>query len=251
MTEISPKAKQFSWELCGSPYLLFLIVLYVTFSLLGTVLLYKLVVVGPGMAPGGLFVLPFVLLIEDIVAEVYGYKISRLLLWFVFLSMIVFTIGALLIIHLPSPPYWHLQSSFDNVFNPILRGAPSLIIALLVSRFINIFLITKLKILVKGKYFWPRSIFSTLLGGAIGLIIAFSLAYGTSVPLAGIEKLILTDYFVRFLYAMLGGGPAWLFVIFLKKRENVDVYDIGTNFNPFKLTLKDENREHNYALHND
>ena len=56
---------------------------------------------------------------------------------------------------------------------------------------------------------------------------------------AKFEKLILTDYFVRFLYAMLGGGPAWLFVIFLKKRENTDVYDVGTNFNPFKLTLKD------------
>lgn len=250
MTQTLPKAKQFSWELCGSPYLLFLIILYVTFNLLGTVLLYKLVVVGPGMAPGGLFVLPFVLLIEDIVAEVYGYKISRILLWFTFLSMAVFTIGSLLIIHLPSPSYWHLQSSFNNVFNPILRGAPSLIVALSVSRFINIFLITKLKILVKGKYFWLRSIFSALLGGAIGLVIAFGLAYGTSVPLVGIEKLILTDYLVRLLYALFGGGPAWLVVIFLKKRENVDVYDIGTNFNPFKLTIKDEKQENNYALRN-
>jgi len=239
MNTLAHKKERFSWEICGSPYLLFLIVLYVTFSLLGTVFLYKLVIVGPGLAPGGLFVLPFVLLIEDIVAEVYGYKISRLLLWLVFLSMIVFTAGALLIIHLPSPSYWHLQSNFNNVFDPILRGAPSLIIALLVSRFINIFLITKLKILVRGRFFWLRSIFSTLLGGAIGLIIAFSLAYGASIPLAGIEKLILTDYFVRFLYATLGGGPAWLFVIYLKKKENIDVYDIGTNFNPFKLALKD------------
>lgn len=239
MNTLAQKKQQFSWEVCGSPYLLFLIVLYVTFSLLGTVLLYKLVVVGPGLAPGGLFVLPFVLLIEDIVAEVYGYKISRLLLWFIFLSMVVFTAGVLLIIHLPSPAYWHLQSNFNNVFDPILRGAPSLVIALMASRFINIFLITKLKILVRGKYFWIRSIFSTLLGGAIGIIIAFGLAYGASVPLAGIEKLILTDYFVRFLYATLGGGPAWLFVIYLKKKEKIDVYDIGTNFNPFKLSLKD------------
>ena len=71
--------KQFTWEMLGSPYLLFLIVLYVTFNLLGTTLIYKLVVVGPGLAPGGLFVLPFVLLIEDVIAEVYGYAISRLI----------------------------------------------------------------------------------------------------------------------------------------------------------------------------
>src|SRR3990167_4365545 len=98
-------------------FFLFLIVLYVTFSLLGTVLLYKLVEVGPGLAPGGLFFLPFVLLIEDVVAEVYGYKISRLLLWFVFLSMVIFTAGTALIIHLPSPSYWHLQPDFNQVFD--------------------------------------------------------------------------------------------------------------------------------------
>lgn len=235
----SPSIQSFSWNICGSPYLLLLIVLYVTFSLLGTVLLYKLVVVGPGLAPGGLFVLPFVLLIEDVVAEVYGYKISRVLLWFVFLSMIVFTVSALIIVHLPSPTYWHLQPAFNEVFDPILRGAPSLLLALFVSRFTNIYMITKLKILVNGRFFWLRSIFSSSLGGFLGLIIAFGLAFGNGISLAGLEKLILTDYSVRLLYAVLGGGPAWLLVIFLKSKENIDIYDVGTNFNPFQFTIKD------------
>jgi len=239
MNDILARKKSFSWDLCGSPNLLFLIVLYVTFNILGTALIYKLVVVGPGLAPGGLFVLPFVLLIEDVVAEVYGYKISRLLLWLILLSSIVFTAGALIIIHLPSPVYWHFQPDFNAVFDPILHGAPAFMVAILISRFINIFLITKLKILVKGRFFWLRSIFSTMIGGFIGVIIAFSLAYGASVPLSGIEKLILTDYSVRFLYAVIGGGPAWLLVIYLKNKEKIDVYDVGTNFNPFKLSVKD------------
>lgn len=231
--------RSFKWEFCGSPYLQFLIVLYVTFGLLGTVLLYKLVKVGPGLAPGGLFVLPFVLLIEDVVAEVYGYKISRLLLWFVFISMVIFTLCAMLIIHLPSPVGWKMQPDFNIVFDPILRGTPSLILALFISRFTNIIIITKLKILAKGRFFWLRSIFSTLFGGLIGLVVAFSLAYGHNVSITGMLRLISTDYFVRFVYASFGGGPAWLLVIYLKRKDNVDVYDIGTNFNPFKLSLKD------------
>ncbi len=231
--------KSFSWEMCGSPFFLVLLVLYITFSLLGTVLLYKLVVVGPGLAPGGLFVLPFVLLIESVIAEAYGYKISRLLIWFLFLSMTVFTVSALIIIHLPSPPYWHLQSAFNKVFDPIVISAPSLVAGLFTSWFINLYGITKLKILFQGRFFWLRSIFSSLIGGFIGVIVVFGLAYGHGISFSELKDLILTDYFVRILYAVFGGGPAWLLVMLIKRKEKIDVYDIGTNFNPFKLTIKD------------
>ena len=234
--------KQFTWEMLGSPYLLFLIVLYVTFNLLGTTLIYKLVVVGPGLAPGGLFVLPFVLLIEDVIAEVYGYAISRLILWLIVFSSIIFTILAFLIIHLPSPAYWHFQTDFNVVFTPMLRGAPAFMFAILIARFINIYIIAKSKIIVAGRFFWIRSIFSSMCGGLIGVFIAFLLAYGTSVPWVGIEKLILTDYFLRFIYATCGGGIAWLLVIYLKGKEKIDVYDVGTNFNPFKLSIKNEGK---------
>lgn len=229
----------FSWEMCGSPIFLLLVILHITFSLVGTVLLYKLVAVGPGLAPGGLFVLPFVLLIEDIIAEVYGYKIARLLIWFLFLSMFVFTASALIIIHLPSPSYWNLQSSFDQVFNPITVAAPSLIAGLFISWFINIYGITKLKILFKGKLFWLRSIASSLIGGLICVFVVFGITYGHSISEENLHRLFLTDIFVRTIYAIFGSGPASLMVQFVKRKEKIDVYDVSTNFNPFKLNIKD------------
>jgi hypothetical protein len=245
MKNTTEKNKTFSWQLCGSPRLLFLIVCYVTLMLSNFVLIYKLVAVGPGLAPGGLFLLPFWLLIEDVIAEVYGYKISRLLIWLVLLSTTLFTTLVLVIIHLPSPPYWHLQADYDVVFDSLLRAIPAYFIGIiLVSQFINIFLITKLKILVNGRFFWMRIIFSNMLSGATGVIIAFLLAYvGSHLTLASIKQLILTDYSVRFLYVVFGGGPAWLLVRYLKKKENIDVYDINTNFNPFKLSLKDSDEQ--------
>ena len=231
--------QSFSWEMCGSPYFLLLIILHITFSLLGTVLLYKLVAVGPFLAPGGLFVLPFVLLIEDIIAEVYGYKIARLLVWFLFLSMTVFTVCALVIIHLPSPSYWNLQSAFDQVFDPIIISAPSLVAGLFISWFINIYGITKLKVLFNGRFFWIRSIISSLIGGFICVLVVFGITYGHSISSESLRTLFLTEFFVRTMYAIFGGGPAWLIVQFLKQKEKVDVYDVSTDFNPFKLALKD------------
>ena len=223
----------------ASPYLMLILVLYVTFSLIGTVLFYKVITLGPGLAPGGLLVLPLVLMIEDVVAEVYGYRISRLLLWYVLLSIFLFAFISWLIIKIPSPTYWHGAEAFKTVFNPIIKSSLSLILALFVIRFLNIYLIAKTKIFVRGRYFWIRSIFSTLIGSLVGLFLLFGIAFFHGMPLSDIFNLSLTDYAVRALYAVFGGGPAWLLVIFLKKKEQVDVYDNLTNFNPFKIGLSD------------
>jgi len=240
MNNVVEKQKIFSQDMCGSPYLLLLIVLYTTFILSGVTLLYKLVIVGPALFEGGLFLVPFVLLIEDVIAEVYGYKISRLLIWLVSLALIIFTTTILIIIHLPSPAYWHLQTDYNIVFDPLLRALFAVLIGqLFASQFINILVITKLKILVNGRFFWFRSILAAMLGGLVGATVGFVLEFGADVSFQVLERLILTDYAVRSLYAVLGGGPAWLLVLYLKKKENIDVYDINTNFNPFKLSLKD------------
>lgn len=124
--------------------------LYVCFNLLGTALLFKIVKVGPGSAPGGIFFVPLVLLIEDIVAELYGYKISRALLWYVLSSSLIFSVLSLVVVHLPSPEYWHLDTAYHTVFDPLLRGSIALFLAISVGRFFNIYALTKMKILVHG-----------------------------------------------------------------------------------------------------
>ena len=97
-------------------YLTFLLMLYVTFSLIGDAVLYKIVKINFIIGPGGILSLPFVLLMEDIIAEVYGYKISRYLSWYILISQLIFSLFVVFIIHLPSLSYWHDQSSFQKVF---------------------------------------------------------------------------------------------------------------------------------------
>lgn len=220
-------------------FIMLFTMLYVTFNLLGCALLFKLVKIGSGLAPGGIFFLPLVLLIEDIVAELYGYKVSRALLWYILFSSLIFSVCSLIVIRLPSPEYWHFDLAYHTVFDPLLRGGPVLFMAILVGRFINIYALTKMKVLVRGRFFWIRSILSTSVGGFITLTILFGLAYGNSVPFAEIKKLFITDYSIRVLYAVFGGIPAALIVSFLKKRYEIDVFDYNTNFNPFKLSLED------------
>jgi len=220
-------------------FIMLFTMLYVTFNLLGCALLFKVVKIGPGIAPGGIFFLPIVLLIEDIVAEIYGYKVSRALLWYVLCSSLIFSACSLIVIRFPSPEYWHHNAAYHTVFDPLLRGSIALFLAISVGRSFNIYALTKMKILVHGRFFWIRSILSTSVGGLITLFILFGIAYGNSVPFAEIEKLFITDYSIRIAYAVFGGIPAAYIVYYIKLKYKIDTYDYNTNFNPFKLSLED------------
>jgi uncharacterized integral membrane protein (TIGR00697 family) len=219
-------------------YLTFLLMLYITFSLIGCPVLFKLVQVGFIVGPGGLVSLPFVLLLEDIIAEVYGYSISRTMLWYILFSMLLFIFSIEFIINLPSPSYWSGESAYQFVFGALGKGVPIMVFAIFCGRFINLYTITKLKLLTKGRNFWLRSIFACFVGDIVALTIIYGIAFH-NVPFPEMVHLFLSDLFVRVAYSIVGGGIGVYIVKFLQKKEGIDVYDYKTNFNPFRLSLKD------------
>lgn len=219
-------------------YLTFLLMIYVTFSLIGCAVLYKIVKIGFVVGPGGILSLPFVLLMEDIIAEIYGYKVSRILLWYILISQLIFTYFVLMVVYLPSPDYWHHQNAYNEVFGNLGKGITTMVIAIFVGRFANLYIITKFKILLKGRFFWVRSILSSFCGDILTLTILYTIAF-SGLTFAEMSHLYLSDLFTRVLYSILGSGPAQLIVMYFKQKEGLDVYDIGTNFNPFRFSLHD------------
>jgi len=220
-------------------FLWFMSILFITLNLVGGAVVYKVIKIGAWLGPGGLIILPITLLIEDIIAELYGYKISRLLLWYTFISYIIFSITIILIIRIPSPAYWHNENAYLTVFGSLLRAAPVTILAIFIGRFVNVILLTKFKALINGRLFWLRCIIATSVGGVITISIFFSIAFWGVIPTKGIEEMFISDYLVRVIYAIIGSFPANILVIMLKKKLEIDVYDFHTNFNPFKLSLND------------
>ena len=222
-------------------YLTCLMMLYVTFTLMGCPLLFKIIHVGFINGPGGLVPLPLVLLLEDIIAEVYGYRVSRILLWYLLLSMLIFIFGSVLIVNMPSPADWHGEAAYQAIFNPLAKGVPIMVLGIFCGRFSNLYLITKLKVIMKGRYFGIRSIVSCLFGDLIALLIIYTFAFW-SFPFSVKAHLFLSDLSVRVIYSLFGGFLGVYVVRFLKKKEGIDVYDTETKFNPFSFKLG-ENRK--------
>ncbi|MCL2191429.1 MAG: VUT family protein, partial [Treponema sp.] len=92
-----------------------------------------------------------------------------------------------------------------------------------------------IKVLMKGRMFWTRALASTLVGQLLD-----SLVFVTVATVLGVFRwesflsLVLTNYILKCVIETAALPGTSTFVRFLKKREGVDVYDIGVKYNPFR-----------------
>jgi uncharacterized integral membrane protein (TIGR00697 family) len=94
--------------------------------------------------------------------------------------------------------------------------------------------LSRIKVLMKGKLLWVRTIGSTLLGELLDSFIFVLVASITGV--FGWElfaALVLTNYLFKCGIEVLMTPFTYLAVKHLKKVEQVDIYDIGLRLNPF------------------
>ena len=84
---------------------------------------------------------------------------------------------------------------------------------------------------------WSRTIGSTIFGEAVDSALFYPLAfYGTGIiPNEVLPKVMLAQFVLKTLVEVLFTPVTYLVVGFLKRIENEDYYDRGTNFNPFHV----------------
>lgn len=216
-------------------FILLLALFYLTIYLAADSVAYKLVQIGPALEPGPPFIFPLSYGLADIIAEVYGYRIAKNVIWLTLLCQLIYAVLVTLVIKLPYPAFWHLQTAYDQVFGDVIRFVLAGTLSVLSSSFINVYTISKWKILMKGKHFWLRSIASSAIGGFV--LVAMIMIFGYSGKVDNHSALImfLSIYLLELFYAVVIAWPAWLIANYLKVKEKIDVYDINTNFNPFSL----------------
>lgn len=211
-----------------------LLCVYIIISIASVCLAYKLVAIGQFILPAPPFIFPITYAIADIVAEVYGFKVARRFLWLMLGSEILFAFFVYFGIGLPSPDKWVYQDYYSYIFGKVPRFIMAGFLAVTISHYINIYMISKLKIIMKGKNFWLRSLLSSAVGGAVLVIITVLFGYVGQVQLKNIAIFTCSIYFVEFMYALVLAWPAWAMVCFLKLVEKSDYYDTDTDFKIFR-----------------
>ena len=88
---------------------------------------------------------------------------------------------------------------------------------------------------LNGKHFWLRSIGASAIGGFVLIAIIIIFGYSGTVDTPTAISMFFSIYVLELFYACITAWPSWLISGFLKIKEQLDVYDIHTNFNPFCL----------------
>lgn len=211
--------------------------LYLTFLLSTVCLAGRITRINTLILPGGIFVFPLTFCICDIIGEVYGYAYPRLFIWVGVLAEFIFSLLVIIVSHLPSTDFFNYVQDYQIVFDPTLRYVGSSLAGLLIGELTNIYLLTKWKIYLKGRFFILRSLLSSAFGQALLTIIVDFLNYQGKMNHHYLGWMMVCGYFWKMGFATMMVFPAWIIVRYLKRIEQVDHYDINTNFNPFIFDL--------------
>lgn len=220
----------------NSKFILLIAMLFVTSSLAADVAAYYFVQSGSYiLISGATIIFPLTYVLGDIVTEVYGYSTARKLIWLGLLCEIIFALLIQLVLMLPYAANLPSQGYYEKIFHHLFIFVLSSILGDIVSCFTNVYVMSKSKILLRGKHFITRSIISTMFGELIlNIIICFMAFYQVS-DFKSVLKITFSGYLLEMIYAILFSYPALILILILKKLENRDAYDIGVNYNLLKL----------------
>ncbi|MGB8981809.1 MAG: queuosine precursor transporter [Anaerolineales bacterium] len=187
----------------------------------------------------GTILFPVSYIFGDILTEVYGYKRSRRVIWAGFACLALSAVIFWLIRGMPGEATWQGYAG-DEAYNAILGGMSSggIVLASLAGywtgEFTNSFTLAKMKILTNGRWLWTRTIGSTLIGELVDTVVFVVVASAFGVfPWSLFLTLTLTNYLFKCGVEALMTPVTYAAVGTLKRLENEDYYDRGTNFNPF------------------
>lgn len=211
-------------------------ILFCTCLVASNLLETKVLQLGPVSLTAGFMVFPVSYILNDCIAEVWGYRKARLMIWMGFLMNFFVVALGLLAVALPAAGYWaENEPHFNFVFGLAPRMAVASFTAFLVGSFLNAYVMSKMKLASGGKHFSVRAIVSTLVGEGADSLIFFPLAFAGLMPFGEVIRLMLIQVVAKTLYEVVALPLTIRVVNKVKKLEGVDVYDENISYKIWKI----------------
>lgn len=182
---------------------------------------------------GGTLTSPFVFLLDNVIAELYGFKMTRSVIFFGIIAQSFFVVICLMVTHAPQPSFFTGNESYSQILGwPLLRIHLSGCIAYLFAMLLNSRILTQWKVLHKGEKFWLRCLGACTISEALYSFIAILLMELNSIPLGYILKVVVISYLIKMGYNLILSFPSQLLVNHIRNITGIDVYDFDVRFTP-------------------
>ena len=195
----------------------------------------KVIQIGSLTVTAGLLVFPISYIINDCIAEVWGFKKARLIIWSGFtMNFFVVALG-LIAVAIPAAPFWEGEEHFDFVFGMAPRIVAASLMAFLVGSFLNAYVMSKMKVASRGRHFSARAILSTLTGETADSLIFFPVAFGGIIAWRELLIMMCIQIILKSMYEVIILPVTIRVVKAIKKIDGSDVYDTNISYNVLKV----------------
>ena len=194
---------------------------------------------------GGTLLFPLSYIFGDVLTEVYGFRASRRVIWTGFIALAASAAVFFLLRALPAETGWQGYAG-NSAYEAILGGMSSggIVLASLAGywagEFSNSAVLSRMKVAMKGRHLWARTIGSTLVGQLVDTLAFVLVASATGVFAWELFlTLVLTNYLFKCGVEVLMTPATYAAVKKLKAAEGIaaNAYadEAGVSLNPFAL----------------
>ena len=195
----------------------------------------KVIQLGSLSLTAGLLAFPVSYIINDCISEVWGFRKARLIIWSGFVMNFFVVFLGLIAVALPAAPFWQGEEHFNFVFGMAPRIVVASLLAFLVGSFLNAYVMSRMKVVSKGKYFSLRAVASTLVGETADSLIFFPIAFGGIVPWKELLMMMLVQIVLKSMYEVIILPITVRVVKQIKRVDGSDVYDTNISYNILKI----------------
>ena len=152
--------------------------------------------------PCGVIIFPVIYIVNDVLAEVYGYQKARRVILLGFFMNLIAVICYNITIWLPAPAFFENSQAFSTVLGSTLRLLIASFIAYLVGSLVNAKLMVYLKQWDEKKLFF-RCIVSTLFGEGLDALIFILIGFFGTMPMEALLMMIVAQALFKTVYEII------------------------------------------------
>lgn len=152
--------------------------------------------------PCGVIIFPVIYIVNDVLAEVYGYEKARRVILLGFFMNLIAVICYNITIWLPAPVFFENSEAFGIVLGSTARLLVASFVAYLVGSLVNAKLMTYLKGWDEEKLFF-RCIVSTLFGEGLDALIFITIGFFGTMPTDALLMMIVVQTLFKTVYEMI------------------------------------------------
>lgn len=210
-------------------------ILFTACLIIANIIAVKIVEVGPLALPASILIFPVTYILNDVIAEVWGFKKARLIIWSGLAMNALMALFFWLSIILPPASFWADQEPYSRILGSTPRLVAASFAAYLTGSFLNAFVMSRMKVFHKGKHFGVRAVLSTLVGETADSFIFITVAFLGIFETNALLLMIGTQVILKTLYEIIALPITSRVVKWFKRIEGVDVFDTSVSYNPFKV----------------